>query len=182
MLRACYSGYQRGLLAEAFNLLGLVSATALASNFQPILSRWALPWWRFNPAIAQFTIFLTLLLLGLILFGVLVRMLARLVTWKMSWIAQLIGLVLGAVRGAWVAGLLVLIALASGWAYADRSITQRSWVGPMLAQQMRAGLEQVRGWYPGDRMSGPAVPSLPPPNTAHTWRRLAEPSRDGVDS
>ena len=154
-------------MAELFSLLGLVSASVLACNLQPMVSQRVLPWWRFDPAIAQFSVFLLLFIVGLVLLvRIVARTLARLISWNQTSAAvRLLSAIVGAGRGLWLAGMLALIGLASQSAYVTQSIEGRALSGPRLVAGMRVGLEQARLWYPGDRLSWPAVPMLPPAST-----------------
>ena len=161
LLRTCYSGYGRGFFAEALNLLGIVTATALACNYHEPLARMVSPWWRGDPAGLAFLLFLTLLLATLVLSHVAFRKLTDLIKWeRVHWTTQWLGLAFGAIRGLWWSGLLLKICLAVGVPYLEQSVQERSRLVPYVMPISTQGIEWVVDAFPGRPVRKELIPSM----------------------
>ncbi|MBI2885286.1 MAG: CvpA family protein [Candidatus Omnitrophica bacterium] len=160
-LRACYSGFSRGVEAEIFSLIGAVSAAALACNFHGVLTRMVSPWWKWDPASLDFFIFVAILLVANIGFRALFQLVIGLVKWgeRFSWVVQGLGLVLGGVRGLWWSGMLLALLLATGVPGLVYAIQERSMTGDRLVRTAYSTLQRVADWYPGREQRTSVLPS-----------------------
>lgn len=162
---------------EGLSLLGIIIATATASNFHGTLTTWLLPWWQFDPAKLGLVCFLGLLLIGTLLTRVVVRRVSQAATGeRLHWTIQAVGLVFGVTRGLWWAGLVTLLLISLGIPYLEESVQKRSVLGPRLTQAATSGLTTVADYFPGAggrTTLVPAVvihlPSLPKANEKDNW-------------
>ncbi|MBI3088415.1 MAG: CvpA family protein [Candidatus Omnitrophica bacterium] len=164
ILRACYSGWERGFLAELFSLLAWVGATVLACRYYLPLAEWVSQWIRLEQPVREFAAFLALFSVGsLILVRVVAHRLAVLLRWQsMNWVTGGFGLALGGLRGVWWVGIALLVLQATGWAYLGRSISERSVFGPRVMRVVFQSLGQVTRWMPGSPSPELLIPSLQP--------------------
>lgn len=161
LLKTCYNGFGRGILAEFLNLIGVVSVTALACNLHGTVAQWLAPWWGFDPAALNFTVFVVLLLGGVVLVHLVLRRLSDLLKWeRLHWTIQGVGLVLGGVRGLWWSGLTLLMLLSLGVPYLDTSVQQESVLGPHFVQVAQQSLEVVADRYPGRHAREVLIPQI----------------------
>ena len=159
-LRASYSGFGRGILAEFFYLAGTISVTALACNFYNTVAQYLTGWLPLPPEIINVGIFVSLLVSGGILLRFLIsRLAAHLRAEKLpSWIQRL-GFLLGAGRGLWLSSLLLWVLIGIG-PYFLQSVEQRSLTGRQLLKIGRPAIEQAAAWFPGFRKTGVLVPYI----------------------
>ncbi len=159
-MRTCYNGFGRGLLAELFNLSGVIGVTVLTVNYGAPVARWVLRWLRWEPTFTTFVVvwlfFLTLV------FGM--RFLLKIVTgavkWeRLHWTIQGIGLILGGLRGLWWTGFLLLGFWTSGFDYLRESV-EHAVLGPRLLTAYREALVSVSDHVPGARFRTESL--LPP--------------------
>lgn len=165
VLTASYRGVGRGVLAELFNLVGVVSATALSCNYYPLASEKIAPWLSVvKPEILTFSTFLILLVVArCVLVGIVARLLVRLIKCDVtSWITNTGAFLLGGLRGLWWSGLLLLILLATDTPYLKESIEARSLAGPRLVQLSQHSVGWVTQHYPGAVAQAEPVPTLKP--------------------
>jgi uncharacterized membrane protein required for colicin V production len=109
------------------------------------------PWWQFNPAVLDFTVFVLVLLIGILTFvRFLGRKLVDLIKWdSLSWLVQGLGLFLGCVRGLWCMGLALLMLVATNVIYFNNSIQDRSVLGPHLINVSKRAIEETANRFPG---------------------------------
>ena len=159
-LRASYSGFGRGILAEFFYLAGTISITALACNFHSTIAQYLSGWLPLRQEIVNVVIFVSLLVLGGALLRIVIsRLAAHLRAEKLpSWIQQM-GFLLGAVRGLWWASLILWVLIGIG-PYFMQSVEQRSLTGRQLLKVGRPAIEQAAAWFPGFRKTGVLVPYI----------------------
>jgi len=161
VLRTCYSGFGRGVLGELLTVLGVVTATALASNFYGMITQRIAPWWAGDQAILACMIFWALLGGAIVLFHAGIHRFLELLKWeRLHWTMQSLGLLLGAVRGLWWSGLVVLVLGSLGSEYFTDSVHKRSVIGsrfaPIASQQMKRVVDR----YPGSAGRGELVPAI----------------------
>lgn len=161
VLRACYVGFSSGLISGAVNLLGVVSATALACNYRAVVAQWVAPWWRFDPLWLDAVCFCVLLFGGVLLVHWVLRKLGMVLQWeRLHWFIQGLGLLVGGLRGIWWAGLFVLILQSFGLPYLQESVQKRSLLGPQLSLLAQERIEWVAEWYPGRAHRVSLLPSV----------------------
>ncbi len=151
VLRGCYVGFGRGLLAELLNLIGVVIITALSVNYAGVVASWVQPWlpWA-SSAVANWLIFWALLLLVYVVVSRLLKVVAGLIKWeRLHWFFEGIGLLLGGLRGLWWSGVLLIALTASGFTYLRESVEERSIVGPALLNPSVEVLGEVTKRFPG---------------------------------
>ena len=162
LLRTCYNGYGRGVLAETFNLLGAVSATVVTINYWDLVAGWLRPWLWIEPTLANFLVFSGFFLMLIFLVHVILRRITELVKWeRLHWVTQGLGLILGGLRGLWWSGVLLLILTASNVTYFQNSVEERSVLGPHLVELSRENLQRVVERFPGAPLKGREV-FIPP--------------------
>ena len=150
LARTCYNGFVRGALAEAVNLVGVVTITALACNYHGVIALWLAPWWVWDFSWLSFVVFLLILLGGMLLFHVTIRKLMELIKWeRVHWALQTFGLIFGGVRGAWWAGMMLLMMLSLGVPYLKQSVEERSVLAPRVFPILQTGIETIVDMYPG---------------------------------
>lgn len=139
------------MLSEVVSLVGIVSATSLACNYAVSMANVIRPWWQFNPAVLDFTVFVLVLLIGILTFvRFLGRKLVDLIKWdSLSWLVQGLGLFLGCVRGLWCMGLALLMLVATNVIYFNNSIQDRSVLGPHLINVSKRAIEETANRFPG---------------------------------
>ena len=162
LVRTCYVGFIRGMVAECMSTAGLVSATALACNYHERLASTLAPWWRWSFNSLDFLIFLGLLTVGSWVFVCLVaRTLSRVISSNASHgTLQGLGIICGGIRGMWLAGLALALLLATGAPYLGQSIEERSLFGPRLLGLSRGTLEWVANRFPGHADRTVLIPPL----------------------
>lgn len=154
-------GFGRGLLTEALQVVGVVSASSLACNGYGIAAAWISPWWPGEPATLNFLLFLVLLVGGVFVARLLVRKITDVVKWeRLHWAVQGIGMLIGAVRGAWWAGLVLLTLLALGIPYLSASVNERSVIGSPFVALARTSLETVADRLPGHAQRPALIPAI----------------------
>jgi uncharacterized membrane protein required for colicin V production len=161
LVRACYSGYDRGLVVELLHVVGLVLTTGLAMNYHSAVTAWIqvlLPWQlSMMPAIAFWALFLTLL--GVKRF--LVRSLTQAVKWeRLYWALQGLGVVLGGIRGIWWSGVFLIALANSGISYLQQSGGERAVLGSRLLPMARNAMTVAADALPGANHRGPML--IPP--------------------
>lgn len=162
LVRTCYSGYDRGLLAEILHLAGLVTVTALTINFAGVATAWVhamMPWHPAElPAIIFWVLFLTLLGVKQLL----IKSVTGVMKWeRLHWAIQGLGVVLGALRGVWWSGLLLLALAGSGFDYLKTSVEERSLLGGRLLPLTQPAIVAAADALPGaDQRSTPLIPAL----------------------
>lgn len=163
-LRACYSGFGRGFLAELCYCFGVVTLTALVCNVHGTVARQLSAWWPLRQPVLDVTTFLLLLAIGALGLRLIIRRLAAQVTGeRLHWSIQNLGFVLGALRGLWWSGLILWLLIGIG-PYFSQSIEQHSLLGPKVLELSRQAIERTVSWYPGYTELGVLVPTLNPPN------------------
>ena len=163
LLRTCYSGFGRGLLAEVLNLVGAVGVTSLTVNYWEWLAHKLRPWLWVNPTLADFLVFAVSFLALIFMVHFIVRRITELLKWeRLHWAIQGVGLVLGGLRGLWWSGVLLVVLTSSGVVYLRSSVEERSVLGQRLARVARDSLEQVADRFPGAgaRGGGLLVPPI----------------------
>jgi len=163
LLRACYSGFGRGLLAEVLNLVGAVGVTALTINYWAWLAHKLRPWLWMDTTLANFIVFAVCFLTLMFLVHFIVRRLTELLKWeRLHWAIQGVGLVLGGLRGLWWSGVFLVVLTSSGVVYLRSSVEERSVLGPRLVRVAHDYLEQVADRFPGatQRGGGLLVPPM----------------------
>ena len=168
LLRTCYNGFGRGLLAELFNLLGVVCITVLTVNYAGLVTGWIRSWLRWDPAFTTFLIFWLFFLIVLAAMRMVMKFLAAAVKWeRLHWAIQGIGLILGGLRGLWWSGFILLAFATSGFGYLHDSLEQ-SVLGPRLLFVYHHALIAVADRCPGvkfrsDTIIPPAKPQAAKP-------------------
>ncbi len=170
VIRTCYSGFARGLLTECLHLAGTIALIALTMNYTGQVTAIAQPFLAWvGPTRVPFVVFIVMLC-GL-MFGLrlLLKMLARVLKWeRVHWAIQGLGLLVGGVRGVWWAGFLLVVLTSSGVVYFQRSVEERSVLGPKLASTAHEVLGQVAEYFPGAAQRGMSlVPPIIPGASAH---------------
>ncbi|MEK7880173.1 MAG: CvpA family protein [candidate division NC10 bacterium] len=162
LVRTCYSGLVRGVVAECLSVAGLVSAAALACNYHEPLATTLAPWWRLSFTLLDFLAFLGLLTVGSwVLVRLVARALSRLISWNAThWVLQGAGMLCGGIRGMWMAGLALALLLATGVPYLGQSIQERSVFGPRLLGLSQRSLEWVANRFPGGANRTVLIPPL----------------------
>ena len=150
-LRACYSGFGRGLWSELLTLAGAVTATVLTVNFHETITGWLRPllaW--FGPKIGVYLAYYLLFLILIVLVHLVLRLVGDILRWeRLHWSIQGLGMILGGVRGLWWAGFLLGLMASSGFAYLQQSATQDSLLGPRLEELATRAITQVANRFPG---------------------------------
>ena len=163
LLRTCYSGFGRGLLAEVLNLVGAVGVTSLTVNYWAWLVHKLRPWLWMDTTLANFIVFAVSFLALMFMVHFIIRRLTELLKWeRLHWAIQGVGLVLGGVRGLWWSGVFLVVLTSSGVVYLRSSVEERSVLGPRLVRVARDSLEQVADRFPGAgaRGGGLLVPPM----------------------
>ena len=161
VLRACYNGFGRGILAELLSLIGAVSVTALTVNYTETVKGKLGSWLWFNPSVNAFLVFWGLFLILLFAVRLLLRRVTEVLKWeRVSWLTQGIGMVLGGVRGVWWSGFIILALSSSGFSYLQESVEHRSLLGPRLLELSQANLERIADQFPGAQGRGETL--IPP--------------------
>ncbi len=151
----CYRGFGRGVLAEALNLVGAVSAVALTVNYAGWVTGPMRQLVSFDPLLAGFLTFWGVFVIVLLSLHAAVRSLGQLVKWEpFHWTTRGVGLVLGGLRGIWWSGVLLLAFSASGFLYLQESVAERSILGPRLMGLSQQRLDQVLTWLPAGQLQG----------------------------
>ena len=161
----CYRGFGRGFLAELFNMLGAVSATALCVNYSSVVANWFRPWISWIDAtLFTFLVFAVLLLSIVVAVHLLLKFLEEFIKWeRLYWIFQAIGFILGGLRGLWWSGLILLTLTSSGVDYLRAGVEERSVLGPRLLGKSQQVIEWVTGRFPGAANRGKTlVPPMRP--------------------
>lgn len=165
-LRASYSGFGRGFLAEMLNLIGAVSATALTINYANMAIQWLQPWFWFDATVAAFIVFGVLFLSCIFVVHMMIRRITEVLKWeRLHWAVQGLGLILGGLRGLWWAGMVLIILASSGFEYLRQSVETNSVLGPRLVTMSREGITRVTDRFPG---------------VEHRGRNLTPPLRAGA--
>jgi uncharacterized membrane protein required for colicin V production len=161
-VRVCYVGYGRGGTTEAIHLLGIVFATALASNGYVWLSQRVASSWTFDPAALEFVCFLLLLLVGLLLvYRVMYRLAAAVLReGTHQGITQWLGTVVGAARGLWWTGLVLTWLLSLGVPYLAQSVQERSLLGPQTLHLTTSVMHGVLDRLPGGSQRPGLMPGI----------------------
>lgn len=161
VIRGAYTGFDRGLLLEALHLSALISSTALVINCWGVLATWLAPWWPYTPSVVGLVAFIALYLTGpILLVRIIVRRLSDLIKWGPSnAVLHLLGLALGSVRGAWHAGMILLLLVATGWSYLAHSIEERSLLGRRLVPAIQQTLTEVADRFPGHHLRTQLMPN-----------------------
>jgi len=162
LIRTCYTGFVRGVVAECLSIAGLVSATAVACNYHEPLAKALAPWWRWSFNLLDFLAFLGLLIVGSwVLTRLVARALRRVITWNaVHWTLQALGIVCGGLRGMWVAGVVLALLTATGAPYLRRSIEERSVFGPRVLQLSHRSIAWVADRFPGRAERTVLIPPL----------------------
>ena len=163
ILKACYSGFARGLLAELLNLLGAVTVTALAINYAGVVTSWLQSRVAF-PAYLTAVVGFWVVFLGLwVAMHVLIRQISRVIKWeRVNWLIQGLGLLLGGIRGLWWAGFLLVVLSASGFAFLQEGVEKNSVLGPRLLDVAHTSFEEVTARFPGTHGQTTLVPPWKP--------------------
>ena len=163
-MKACYTGFSRGVVTEFLSLLGLIAATVLSvayyGRFAQIIP---LPQ-QVDMALVEYVAFLILFaVFALLLIRIVAHTLTKAIKWEAShWSLQLVGSLLGGLRGFWWAGLCLLLLLASGAEYFGHSITERSIFGSTVVQLSQRAITTSASLMPGFDPSRPVIPQLNP--------------------
>ena len=174
LIRGCYVGFARGLVAELLYLVGLVSVTALACNFYRPLSDQIAPWWLHDPDALRFACFALLFGAGILLVYRGLRILAARVLREgiHPWIIGAGGVVVGGVKSLWWLGVFLMVILSLGITYLKESVNERSLLAPRVLPIAESAIRRVADHFPGhDRR-----PSLVPDMVVHL------PKIPGLDS
>jgi len=161
-LRGCYVGFGRGGATELLYLVGIVSVTALASNYYGPLAGVIGPWWRFDPQLLQSVCFLLLLCIGLLIVHRALHQLAPLILRERlaHWLMQGSGLIFGGLRGAWWCGVVLLWLLSLSLPYFAASIHERSLLGSRFITVSTNSVRWVAEHFPGHHRRVELLPTM----------------------
>lgn len=162
VLRTCYSGYDRGFLTELLHVVGVVCVTVLDINYGPAAAQWVQRWIPVRPSVVAVTVFWLLFLIGILIKQVLIRQITNVIRWeRLHWAIQSLGLLLGGMRGLWWTGVILVAFASSGMPYLQRSVEQRSVIGPTVLPIARGALVSIADQCPGAGQRAPELfPSL----------------------
>ena len=162
VLRTCYNGFGRGLLAELLSLIGAVAITSLTLNYAEVASGWVKSWVQAGPSLMHVGVFWAFFLIVSLAVRIVLRRAADVIKWeRLHWAVQGLGLVLGGLRGLWWSGFLLVVLSSSGVAFLRQSVEERSMFGPRLLHVAREGLVRAADRFPGAAGRGPdLVPPL----------------------
>ena len=166
ILRACYNGFGRGIVAELLSLVAAVSVTAVTLNYWSTVADTfqTLPVDSHLLAVVGFWgLFFILLIAARIVLGALMHFLK----WeRLHWTIQGVGMIVGGVRGLWWSGFLLVVLTSSGIVVLQRGVEEGSMLGPRLLQLSRTNLERIADAFPGGQhRTGVLIPSLNPKST-----------------
>lgn len=164
VLKACYTGFSRGVVTELLSLVGLIAATALTGAYYGRVARMIPLPQPIDLALVEYVVFLILFaVLALLLIRMVAQTLTKAIKWEAShWSLQLVGSILGGLRGFWWAGFCLLVLLGSGAEYVGHSITERSIFGSTVTQLSQRAFAQSASLVPGYDPNRPVVPQLNP--------------------
>ena len=150
LLITCYRGYERGLLAELFNVAGALTITSVTLNYGRVIAgRVPLSSW-IPEQTANLVLFWGFFLLLWFVVRLIRKRLSALTKWeRVHWVIQSAGLVCGGLRGLWWAGFILVALSSSGFTYLRQSVEERSLLGPQLLRLSRDTLRQVADRFPG---------------------------------
>lgn len=165
VLRGCYIGFARGLLAELLYAVSAVCVTALTVNYSGLVTQWLTPWMSWvRPSIAASVVFWLFFVIALVAAHRIIKVLAAVIKWeRVHWFFQGIAVGVGGLRGLWWAGLFLFVLTSSGVAYLKDSVEERSVAGPRFVAIARETLERVADQFPGAaRRANTLVPPINP--------------------
>ena len=179
VIRGCYVGFDRGLLAELLHALGLIAATSVACNFHEWVAKQALQWWFFDSSWLYFWCFWGLLLGTFLIVRLVLRRLLELFASKgPQVVSRAGGGLIGAARGGWWGGLTLALFLSLNLPYLSDSIQDRSIFAPQFLSIIHRSVRWSADIAPGHdrrRQLVPAVkltivlPRLPSINDKDMW-------------
>ncbi len=176
LLRACYNGFGRGLLAELLSLIGAVSVTAFTINYASVLTKWIRMPLLGDPILTEFLVFWGFFLILLLIVRFLMIRITSAMKWeRLHWSIQGIGLILGGLRGLWWSGFIVAALTSSGFAYLQESVEENSVLGPRLLKISQESLEQTTAKFPGAKHRGETL--IPPAKRTTSSSSRKHPAR-----
>ena len=144
VIRTSSSGFGRGIITEILDLLSSVSLTVLTVSYWAAVVGLLQPVVGLPSHLLEPIVFWALFLISFVAVRMLLRRAADLIKWeKLHWLLRGLGLALGALRGIWWAGFILLALATSGFGYLERSVQERSVLGPRLLKASHAGLAAI---------------------------------------
>ena len=164
VIKACYTGFSRGIVTELLSLLGLIAAIVLAGTYYGRVARMIPLPQQIDVALVEYVAFLMLFaVLALLFIRIVAQSLTKAIKWEAShWTLQLLGSILGGARGFWWAGFCLLLLLGSGADYFGHSIMERSIFGATVVQMSQRAFAKTASVVPGYDPSRSVIPQLNP--------------------
>lgn len=148
IIRACYVGFEYGLVTALLQLISAVSATAMSVNFGPAV--WVLIKSGFPlKKVGAFVIFWVLFAMVGLLFSLIARRIANLIKWeRLNVLLQAGGLICGFLRGSLWSMVLITGLSLSGIPYFEESVVGRSLAGARFGETSEEALKGIAGFFP----------------------------------
>ena len=154
--RTCYSGYNRGLIAELLSLTGAICATAGTINYAGMVGQWLSQWLPFEALLTMVVSFWVLFLIVVMITRLITKYVASFIKWeRLHWVLEVVGMLVGALRGFWWAGILLVAFSSSGIPFLRRSVEERSVLSPYLLNVSYENLEYATNHFPGAELKQP---------------------------